>query len=155
MTRNWAAALAVLLVAGVCRAGGVPAKDKDAPTTFATGAATTVAPEPAPAAPCCQPACAACGHHGCHHGRECLAKCKAWLCFVPLRTCPCECKHCSSCYAPLYVYFLKPPCVEGPHDTHYCDNCSSCAFQDCAGGCGGRRGGCAGHGCSGSCDSCK
>jgi hypothetical protein len=127
MTKNWVAVVSALLVAGACQAGGASGKDKDAPTTFATTVGCTIPPVVSePSSDCCK----------CREGHPHLAKVKAWLCFVPLRTCPCECTHCTGCHPPLYVYFFRP-CVEGAGCLHYTDNCSSCAAKHCAtcGGC--------------------
>jgi hypothetical protein len=152
MTRNWVAALSALLVAGACHAGGLTVKDKDAPTTFATAVGCTTEPVAHE-----EPTAGDCGHCGCGPRHGCLGKCKDWLCFCPLRTCPCECKHCSSCHPPLYLYFLRP-CVEGKACYHYPDNCSSCVRGNC-GSCGWGRGWGWLHGwtggCCGSCESCK
>ncbi len=147
MTKFHAAAAAALLAAVAGHAGEAKVKDKDAPTNFAVAAAGPVAPFPE-AAPCAG-GCDRCRHHDC---RECLARVKGWLCFVPLRTCPCECEHPSSCRPPLYLYFVRE-CAEGPHPTDYHD-CSTCATGKCS-ACGGgpglfRRA----HGCP-TCDTCK
>jgi hypothetical protein len=143
MTKNWIAVLTALLVAGACHAGGA-VKDKDAPTTFATVGCTTPA---VVAEPCPQTCCSG------SKGHPCLAKAKAWLCFVPLRTCPCECKHCSSCHPPLYLYF--PPCTEGNGCTHYDDHCSSCVANNCASCGSGQRLFHSDSGGGGACNSCK
>jgi hypothetical protein len=126
MTKNWIAALSALLVAGTCFAGGGTVKDKDAPTTFATEVGCTTPPVVAPPCSTCSH-CSTCRNND-HH---CLVAVKNWLCFVPLRTCPCECHHCSSCYPALYLYFLRP-CVEGAPCYHYDDHCSSCVSKTCA-----------------------
>ena len=147
MIRSLIAVLSALLVAGASYAGGGTVKDKDAPTSFATEVGCTTAPVPASTCPsaCCQ----GLGEY------PCLAKAKGWICFVPLRTCPCECKHCSSCHPPLYVYFLRP-CVEGPGNYHYTNNCASCVHNSCA-SCGGPNllGRLFHGGCNGGCDTCK
>src|SRR5271165_1905785 len=119
MTKNWTAVLSALLVAGACHAGGANVQDKNAPTTFATNVGCTIAPVQAP----CPPTCC-----DCKRGYPCLEKFKDWICFVPVRTCPCECHHCSSCHPPLYLYFLRP-CVEGAPCYHYNDHCSSCVSK--------------------------
>jgi hypothetical protein len=125
MTKNWVAVLSALLVAGACHAGGGTVPDKNAPTKFATEAGTAVPPVPGPVAPCEQP-CTTCRQHHLSFG-----KCKEWLCFVPLRTCPCECKHCSTCTYPLYLYFLRP-CVEGAPCYHADNCCASCVHKPAA-----------------------
>ena len=124
MTRNWVAILSALLVAGVCNAKDEKVKDKDktAPTNFATVGCTT----PPVATPCPETCCSSCNQGGACHG-----KVKDWLCFIPLRTCPCECKGPVSCQPPLYVYFLRP-CVEAQPCWHYDDHCSSCVRNSCA-----------------------
>jgi hypothetical protein len=134
MNKNWVAVLSALLVAGACYAGGAPVKDKDAPSTFATVGCCTAAPSCA--SPCPAP-CGGqtCGGH-CNQGHSCAGKCKDWLCFVPLRTCPCECKGCGCGYFPLYTYFLRP-CVERPQCWHADNRCASCVHTSCASSCGG------------------
>jgi hypothetical protein len=125
MTKNRVAVLAALLIAGASQAGGTDVKDKSAPTTFASNVGCTTAPVP-PCSPCCTK---------CKEGHACLAKVKDWFCFIPIRTCPCECPRVCTCYPPPYLYFLRP-CVEGAGCTHYCSNCSSCTSKRCA-SCGG------------------
>lgn len=148
MTRNSVAVLTALLVAGACQAGGT-VKDKDAPTTFATVGYLT---SPPPVTACCPPPCPS--HR---HDHPCLAKFKEWLCFIPVRTCPCECTECLGCNYPLYLYFLHP-CVECQPCWH-CDNhCGSCVHKTCvpSSNCslafGLFRPKC---GCSAPCDTCK
>ena len=129
MTKNWIAALSALLVAGTCFAGGT-VKDKDAPTAFATEVGCTTPPVVAASCSTCS-TCSPCSHCStCGNDHHCLLAVKKWLCFVPLRTCPCECHHCSSCYPALYLYFLRP-CVEGAPCYHYDDHCSSCVSKTC------------------------
>jgi hypothetical protein len=149
MTKNRVALLAILLIAGVSHADDSKPKDKNAPTTFATNVGCTippVVPEP----------CSTCNTcNTCKHSYDCLIRVKHWLCFVPLRTCPCECKHCSGCYPPLYVYFLMP-CVEGAPCAEYSNHCASCVTKTCAAHDGVdfyRR--LFHSGCTSGCDTCK
>ena len=125
MTKNWVAVLSALLVAGACHAGGGTVPDNNAPTKFATQAGAPAPPVVAPDTPC-EHLCTTCRHHQLSPG-----KCKDWLCFVPLRTCPCECKHCSTCNYPLYLYFLRP-CVEGAPSYHADNSCASCVHTPIA-----------------------
>jgi hypothetical protein len=146
MTKNWVAVLSALVVAGASYAGGTDVKDKTAPTSFATVGCTTPPVVHAPCTQCCE---------GCNDRHHCLGKLKDWLCFTPIRTCPCECPHACASYPPLYLYFMRP-CVEGPGCTHYashCDSCVSCAKSRNV-SCGGCCGQAPAAGC-GSCTTCK
>jgi hypothetical protein len=147
MTRSFIAVLSALLVAGASYAGGGTVKDKNAPTSFASEVGCTTAPVPT------EPCPSTCEQ--CLKEHPCLAKAKDWLCFRPLRTCPCECKHCGGCWPPLYVYFLRP-CVEGPGNYHCANNCASCVHNGCA-SCGGASlfSGWFHGGCNGGCETCK
>jgi hypothetical protein len=143
MTKNWVAVLSALLVAGACHAGSGTVPDKNAPTKFATDAGGTVPPAVTP----CEQPCTTC-----RHSHLSLGKCKDWLCFVPLRTCPCECKHCNTCPYPLYLYFLRP-CVEGAPCYHADNCCGSCVHQPTAAF--GSIGGWLHWGSGSSCSTCQ
>jgi hypothetical protein len=146
MKKSWIAVLSALLVAGACHAGGDTVKDKSAPTAFASDVGCTLPPVQT------EPSCGTCC--GCAKAHPCLARAKEWLCFVPLRTCPCECEHPSSCFPPLYLYFLRP-CVEGGGCYHYPDKCSACVHNTAASCSGTGLGGLFHRGCASCCDSGK
>jgi hypothetical protein len=150
MKKKWIAVLSALVLAGACHAGGDTVKDKTAPTAFATQVGCALAPVVTEASP------GPCSR--CMKAHPCLGRVKEWFCFVPLRTCPCECEHHGACAPPLYLYFLRP-CVEGAGCYHYSDKCSSCLNNQCSSCAGSGLGGlfhrdCAG-GCASCCDSCK
>jgi hypothetical protein len=89
----------ILLAAGVLFVAGSAARAENG-----GGAPGTLQPVPvvaAPASSCCKAAACAQGHHEGHRGRFC-----DWLLYKPPHTaCACHCAP-TSCYPPLYTWFL-------------------------------------------------